>query len=146
MKKIYIEGDAVVNFRKQIEVSDEVFLELCGDQGKLQEFLKQQDDVGCELEDVLGPVSICIVPAEKQEEGTVEAAPATPSSPRLERWIYAEGRLRGDVYNHPVFEDGTYITTGRVDWHSELHSLEWKRGTKVQTSNTLYELGDPWKV
>ncbi|HHZ96823.1 MAG TPA: hypothetical protein EYN67_15020 [Flavobacteriales bacterium] len=43
-------------------------------------------------------------------------------------------RLQGEVYNHPAFEDGVFITS------TELTSMQEGVGT---TCNTMYKLGFP---
>lgn len=62
---------------------------------------------------------------------------------RLERWEYHETNdpqwnrdhvLSGKPYGHPHLPDGTGVTTSRI---------LGKRGSLVETQNTLYDLGKP---
>lgn len=53
---------------------------------------------------------------------------------RLENWMYvSDSRVRGCVYGHPNYADGTEITTSRITYIC---------GTTIQTtSGTFYSLG-----
>ena len=53
-------------------------------------------------------------------------------APELQRY-----KLQGDVYGHPGFEDGEFITT------STIMSEDVKKYGTVETRNTSYELGTP---
>ena len=58
---------------------------------------------------------------------------------RIEKWFVSGSRLVGDVYLHPLIDDGTTITTGRIiDINFKLNMAE--------TENTIYQLGTPIKV
>lgn len=53
---------------------------------------------------------------------------------RLENWCLLCGRLHGEVYGHPLFPDGTTVSTGMVQQISDDRST-------AETQNTVYELG-----
>jgi len=66
------------------------------------------------------------------ENWSMKLIPATPYTPPE----LAEGCLVGDVYGHPIKEDGQTIVTSKVQ--------EWRmKDNEVETTYTVYEMGIP---
>ena len=63
---------------------------------------------------------------------------SSPKQRAIIRNWYIDGsdRIKGQVYGHPLFEDGTQVTTSRVVYFD-------KEAKKAITKNTEYELGSP---
>lgn len=67
---------------------------------------------------------------------------------RLENWAYLEygfPRLQGDAYGHPNHPDGKEVWTSRIlkaDGVDSARPLLLGPGTKVETENTVYVLGE----
>lgn len=69
---------------------------------------------------------------------------------RLEKWDYVElkfPRLTGLAYGHPNHPDGSEVWTSRILRHSDgggdgSRPLLLGPGTKVETHNTVYVLGE----
>lgn len=59
---------------------------------------------------------------------------------RIDQWIVLHGHLFGNVYGHPEFKDGDFVRTSGV---LNLPTALLERGCTVETTNTLYLLGNP---
>lgn len=58
---------------------------------------------------------------------------------RIENWFLIAGSLYGNVYDHPRFDDGTLVQTGKVI--TEPGEEPAKEGDTLETHNTNYTLG-----
>lgn len=58
---------------------------------------------------------------------------------RIENWHLIGGRLYGDAYDHPRFEDGTTVKTSSVFMPETDEPA--KEGDTLETRNTFYTLG-----
>jgi hypothetical protein len=62
---------------------------------------------------------------------------------RIENWQvvrFGSDRLHGQVYNHPRFKDGEFVTTSPI-----VMQYKYRGKPRVRTLNTIYKLGEPAK-